>query len=47
MTGPTFEVISLGPSAGGWRAVFSGDNGGGGRTAGVLGGVPQEGSRPA
>jgi len=27
MTEPTFEVISLGPSADGWRAIFSGDNG--------------------
>jgi hypothetical protein len=27
MAEPTFEVIGLGPSADGWRAIFSGDNG--------------------
>jgi hypothetical protein len=27
MAEPSFEVIGLGPSADGWRAIFSGDNG--------------------
>lgn len=27
MAEPTFEVISLGPSADGWRAIFSSDGG--------------------
>lgn len=27
MAEPTFEAISLGPSADGWRAVYSSDNG--------------------
>ncbi len=27
MAEPTFEVISLGPSADGWRAIFSADSG--------------------
>ena len=27
MTQPTFEVISLGPPADGWRAIFSGSSG--------------------